>query len=148
GAIPEVARFLSATPSDTRFLLPLTSIAALGRMRGNKAASQSLVQALDLYRKNPYVQRRLVAAIAAVGHPSAIPPLPDLLRGNDRELAVFAAGAIADLPADLAMDTLVRHWEWMEARRAKVGDDVKKHYARMGDVIYKAVKALSQEQYP
>lgn len=148
GAVPEIGRFLSGSASDPRFVLPLTAASALSRLRGNKTAAQSLAGALEVYRRTPYVQRRMVAALAAVGHESAVPVFDDLLRGSDVDLAVFAASAAADLPADLALDLLIRHWEWMEGRRAKAGEEAKKQYTRLGEAIYKVVRAVSEEQYP
>ncbi len=148
GALQEIARFLSGTPSDHRFLLPLTSVSALSRLRGNKAACTSLIQGLGVYRKVPFMQRRMISALAAVGHESAVPVVEELIRGNDCEFAVFAVKCAEDLPADLALDTLVRSWEWMETRRPKVGDDVKNQYTRIGEEIYKVVQRLSEEKYP
>src|SRR5436190_4664779 len=148
GAVVEIARFLAGSPADINFQLPLASASALANFRGNKAASQSLIQAISYYKKTLFVQKRLLAALGQVGHESALPLLEDLTRGTDGDVAVLAVGATADLPADLALDSLIRSWDWMVTRRPKVGDDVKNLYDRIGGEILKAVQQISSEKYP
>jgi hypothetical protein len=147
-AVVEISRFLAGHPADLNFQLPLAAASALANLRGNKAASQCLIQALTLYKKTYFVERRLLAALGQVGHESALPVLEDLIRGTDTELAMLAIAATADLPADLALDSLFRTADWMAARRVKVGDDVKKAHDRLGLEILRVVQLISAEKYP
>jgi hypothetical protein len=147
-AVAEIGRFLGGSPGDINFQLPLAAACALANLRGNKAASQILIQALPVYKKTIFVQRRLLAALGQVGHESALPSLEDLVRGTDGDLAALAIGATADLPADLALDSLFRTSDWITSRRPKVGDDVKKVYDRICLEILKVVQQISGEKYP
>src|SRR5882672_40489 len=148
GVVGELSRFLAQSPADINHLLPVTAAAALGRMRGCRGAALVLAQALPSFRKTPYLHRRLIAALGQVGHESALPALQDLLTGNDLEPALNAAAALAELPADLALDGLLKGWDWMQKRRAKVGDDVKKQYDRVGVDLLRLVQKISGEKYP
>jgi hypothetical protein len=148
GAVAEIARFLPGNPADINFQLPLAAASALANLRGNKAASQSLIQVMPYYKKTPFFLKKLIAALGQVGHDSAVPVLEELIRGTDGDLAVLAVGATADLPADLALDSLIRTWDWLTTRRPKVGDDVKKQYDRIGAEMLKAVQQISSEKYP
>jgi hypothetical protein len=148
GLVAELSRFLVLYPADINSLLPITAAAALGRMRGNRAAALALVQVLPSFRKTPYPYRRMIAALGQVGHEAVLPTLQDLVTGNELEPALIAAGAMADLPADLALEALFKSWDWMQKRRAKVGDDVKKTYDRVGAEILRLVLKVSGEKYP
>jgi hypothetical protein len=148
GAVVEISRFLTCSPADINFQLPLAAASALANLRGNKAASQNLIQALALYKKTLFVQKRLLTALGQVGHESAVPALEDLIKGTDGDLAVLAIGAMSDLPADLALDSLFRTTDWIAARRPKVGDDVKKVYDRITGEILKVTQQISAEKYP
>ncbi|HLY08943.1 MAG TPA: hypothetical protein VKW04_06475 [Planctomycetota bacterium] len=148
GVVAELSRFLVQAPMDINLLLPVTAAAALGRMRGNRVAALTLVQALPSFRKTPYVYRRMIAALGQVGHETVLPTLQDLLTGNEAEPAMLAADALAELPADLALDALLKGWDGMQKRRAKVGDDVKKIHDRVGLEILRLVQKISGEKYP
>ncbi|HLY74568.1 MAG TPA: hypothetical protein VKU80_10670, partial [Planctomycetota bacterium] len=148
GIFSELSRFLVLNPADINHLLPLTAAAALGRMRGNRTAALTLVQVLPTFRKTPYLHRRVIAALGQAGHEAALPALQELLTGNELEPALAAAEAMADLPADLALDGLFRSWDAIQKRRAKVGDDVKKTYDKVGVEIFRLVLKLSGEKYP
>ncbi|HEX7896131.1 MAG TPA: LamG-like jellyroll fold domain-containing protein [Planctomycetota bacterium] len=147
-AVAELSRFLNPAPGDLRFVLPTTSAAILGRLRGSKEASRALERALPVYAKVPCVQRKLVAALARVGHASSTAALDAILRGPDLDLALFTVATLPDLPADLSLDALIRAWEWMESRRPKVGDDVKNGFNRLEAEILKQVQGMSGEKYP
>jgi hypothetical protein len=148
GILAELSRFLVQNPADINHLLPLTAAAALGRMRGNRTAALTLVQVLPSFRKTPYLHRRMIAALGQVGHEATLPALQELLTGNELEPALAAADAMADLPSDLALDGLFRSWDAIQKRRAKVGDDVKKTYEKVGAEILRVVLKLSGEKYP
>jgi len=148
GIVAELSRFLILNPADINYLLPTTAASALGKMRGNRAAAQALVLVLSSFRKTPYLYRKVIAALGQVGHEASLPALQDLLIGNDPDAALLAASAMADLPADLALDGLFKSWDWMLRRRAKVGDDVKKNYDRVGAEILRVVLKISGEKYP
>lgn len=147
-AVAEISRFLTPAPGDLRFVLPTTAAAVLGRLRGNKAASQALERALPAYQKVPCLQRQLIAALARVGHESALPALDAILRGSDLELALFTVGTLPDLPADLSLDAVFRTWDWMESRRPKVGEPVKNAFNRLDAEMLKRVQGMSGETYP
>ena len=147
-AVAELSRFLNPAPGDLRFVLPTTAAAVLARFRENKAAARALERALPLYVKVPRVQKKLIAALARVGHASSTPALDAILRGPDVDLALFTVATLPDLPADLSLDALFRAWEWMESRRPKVGDDVKNGFNRLEAEILKQVQGMSGEKYP
>ncbi|HZE97335.1 MAG TPA: hypothetical protein VE981_09935 [Planctomycetota bacterium] len=146
--LAEVCRFINATPSDTRLLLPTTAVSILSRLRGNRLASQSLIQALPVFKKSPYLQKKILAGLAQVGHESAIPALEEFLRGNNEDLALHTVGVARELPADASLDLLFRSWDWMEGRKARSADPVKTVYERVGGEILKQVQAISGEKYP
>jgi hypothetical protein len=148
GVVTELARFLFQGPADINFLLPTTAASSLGRLRGNRLAALSLVQAIPTYKKTPYVQYKLIAALGQVGHEAGLPLLEELLTGTEPGAASQSLKAIGLLPADLSLDSLLRTWSWMQARRSKVGDDVKKQYDRLGIEILKSVQGVSGEKYP
>jgi hypothetical protein len=146
--VAEVSRFLNAGAGDIRFLLPTASMTALGRLRGNRAAAQRLVQAIPAFKQVPCMQRKLIAAICQVGHVAALPALEEILRGSDESLALFTIGALRDFPSDVTLDVLIRSWEWMESRKPKVRDELKNAYGRLGGEMLKVVQQISGESYP
>ncbi len=148
GIVAELSRFLVQSPADINSLLPVTAAAALGRMRGNRNAALVLVQVLPGFRKSPYVYRRMIAALGQVGNEPAQAALQELLTGNEGEPALQAAAAMAELPADLALDGLLKGWDSMQKRRARVGDDVKRQQDRVGVDILRFVQRISGERYP
>src|SRR6185436_9097203 len=72
-SLSEVSRYLGALSGDIRLLLPTTAISILARFRGNRIASQNLIQALPAFKKSPYLQKKILGALTQIAHESAIP---------------------------------------------------------------------------
>lgn len=143
-----IARYLAPGAGDLSYLLPVTAADALGKYRGSAAASKVLVAALPLYKKIPYVAGRIHAAIGRVGHESALALFQEALAGTDPDAAAAAVNAIANFPAPLAYETLVREYEAMEKKRASAGDDAKKVYDRAQKEMIRVLQGISGEKYP
>jgi len=145
--IPALGRYLNPNPADLHCLLPTTTAETLGRFRGDKAAAQLLIQVLPVYKKNPYMTRRLIQALGRVGHESVLPTLEEYLAGLDLDLAAVAVEAVVEMPPAASMEGLMRAWEILEDKKSKSLDAAKPLYDRHLAAILKAVKKLSGEGY-
>jgi len=147
-SLSEVSRYLGALSGDIRLLLPTTAISILARFRGNRIASQNLIQALPAFKKSPYLQKKILGALTQIAHESAIPTLEEILRGGDEDQALFVLAALRDLPPDVSLDLMIRSWDWMESRKAKVPDALRNTYGRVGGEMLKRIQEISGEKYP
>lgn len=147
-SLSEISRYLGALSGDIRLLLPSTAISILGRFRGNRTASQNLVQALPAFKKSPYMQKKIIGALTQIAHESAIPTLEEILRGGDEDMALHVLAALRDLPPDASLDLMIRSWDWMEGRKAKASDTLRNAYGRLGGEMLKRVQEISGEKYP
>jgi len=143
-----IAKYLAPGGGDLTYLLPVTAADTLGKFRGCAAASKALVASLAAYKKMPYVATRIQAAIGRVGHESAIALFEEALHGTDADSAAAAVSALANFPAPLAYETLIREFEAMEKKRPSAGDDQKKVYDRAQKEMIRVLQELSGEKYP
>ncbi len=145
--VPPLARLLTPTASDVHVLLPVLAVEELSRFRNDRAAAHALAQALGLYRKVPYLHRRILAAIGRVGHESALPALEEHLKGSDADLALLTLAAIAQMMPATAVEALLREGERIEQRKAKASDTQKAVLDRLAPEIPKVLREISGEGY-
>lgn len=143
-----IAKYLMPGGGDLNYLLPVTAADALGKFRGNAQASRVLVGALPVYKKIPYVSSRLQAAIARVGHESALSFFEEALHGADADAAAAAVQAIGNFPVALAFETLIREHDAMEKKRPSAGDDAKRVVDRAQKEMISVLQRLTGEKYP
>jgi hypothetical protein len=144
--VPALSRYLVAPGNDLHLVLPTAAADALSKFRGDKAAANALLGAVQAYRKNPYLTRRLLAALARVGHESVLPWLEEQALGRDPELAVLACESLDDLPPVLAVETLLRVGAELEKRKG-LGDDQKKFFEKVGPGLLRSIRRISGEPY-
>ncbi len=146
--VPSIARFLAPGPHDPNYLLPLLSIEILSRYRRSAAASQALSNALQGYRKIPYLYTKVVPAIGKVGHESSLPLFEEWLKGKDADQAVNGVRAIEGFPAPVALEKLFGHYEFIEKKKDNVSPEIKAVNDRLQPEILKSIKRISDQPYP
>lgn len=142
-----LGRFLAPTGSDIHYLLPATATEALSKFRGERAAAQLLLATMENYRRIPYLYRKMVLAVGRVGSEIALPTFEQWLQGWDGDQAVLAVEALSEMPASLALETLLTHWDQLQKKKDRANDDQKKVIDRVTAEMVKGIKRLSGEKY-
>lgn len=146
--VAPLARLLTPTASDAHALLPMLAVEELSRFRNDRAAAQALVQGMSLYRKVPYLHRKILGAIGKVGHEIALPALEEHLKGSDADLALLTLAAIAEMMPATAVEALLREGERIEQRKLKASDTQRAVLDRVAPEIPRLLRSLSGEGYP
>ena len=146
--VPLLSPHLAPTSQDIDLALPLAAMESLSRFKGQPAAAQALGRALPGYQKVPWLWKKLLAALARVGHEMVVPVFEGYLRGTDSEAAVVAVETLAEMPPGMALEVVFREWSRAQQNKEKAGPDVKRVNDRLAPEYYKLTKSLSGENYP
>jgi hypothetical protein len=96
------------------------AIRALKAYRRDPAAVQALAAAVPACRGKGTAAGRLIEAIGAVGHESAIPFLADRLGDEDAAIAAAAARALAAIPSAASVEGLLKAYGAIERDKKKL----------------------------
>ncbi len=143
----ELVRFFNATSSDINYVLPVTAASSLARFRGDRVAAQILLQAAAQYRKVPYVQKKVVQALGKVGHEAALPLLQELLRSGDAGQAALAIEAWSRMPGAIALEPLLKEWEWLDRKKQSAGENWIELHERVQPLLLEVVRGMTDTRY-
>jgi hypothetical protein len=130
---PRILSELSSRLSDAD-VVRAEAIAGLGNYHGDERAAQALMRALPANAQNPGVQSKILDALAAVGHPTALTTASGFLRHGDAQVAASAARALGEMHSVAAIEPLLASWEAVDQERKKGGDAQRAAEERLGVV--------------
>jgi hypothetical protein len=147
--VPPLRGYLQPKAGDINYLLPMMAAEALSKFRGVSQASQALIAVLPLYKKIPYIYTKLVLAVGKVGHESALLFFEEPIRAaKDVKAATDAIEAISEMPPVVALESLFRNAQEIDAKLPRASDDQKKFYTPVQAELLKGIKKVSGEPYP
>ncbi len=147
--VPPLRTYLAPGAGDINYLLPVVAAEALSKFRGSPQASAALINVLPVYKRIPYVYGKVIAAIGKVGHESALQVFEEPIRtAKDIKGATEAIDAITEMPPVVALESLFRNAQEIDAKLPKASDDQKLFFTPCQAALLKGIKKVSGEPYP